>query len=1342
MARNRQALFVLSFLQVLFAFTSLKLKSQPITSSQLIFRHINQERGMSYGTVTCFAQDNKGFLWFGTKDGLNRYDGMEIKVFKKSSSGMTSNEVSALLADKEQLWIGHWGNGISIYDLKPDTFSRYQTASHSLSSNKVNAIVRDRNNTIWVATDKGINQFDRNKKKFTQWHFFNDSNTKEEVHAKCFFTDWQGKLWVGTWGKGLLEAIPGKKIFYKAKHIKQSESNTGAPPYITAISQLSDTQLLLCTRYNGLLTYNIQEKTYQNFFRNPSFQRFKSLKNFTAVIRDKESNIWVATDGDGLLRIKSQTDQIDQYLHNRFLNFSIANNALYSLFEDSEGNIYTGTYWRGVSVIDKSDTRVNFFPSDISGITPYPVLSILRDKSSLYIGTDGNGLTHYKISGGTLHKQVTVARNDYIQCITKDSKERIWAGTFKNGVMILDESDAVLKKLTHSSDRSKSSLSHNDVRGIIEAGDGDYLIGTWGGGLNRYNEHTEQVTSFQHLPGNRESISSNNITCMLAEPGKVWIGTFGGGLNLFEPAKNKFKRISLAQQVENILSIHKDKRNILWIGTQGNGLFSYNTRSAELRSYNNKNLRDNTIKAIREDHAGNIWLSTSDGIFKVDQTNGNVSNVNHLGARFNKEYHINSAFRDDHGVLYFGGTEGILCFNPLNTETPGNAPAVRITDFSLFNQKISPGPTSAINTSAAFNPEVKLNHDQNVITFDFAALSFPFSDKAEFLIRMDNFDENWRAIGTSRTATYTNLPPGNYKFNVKARLGNSNWSKESASVHLTIYKPLWATWWAYLCYLALLVLLLYLFSRNIVNWEKMKQNLEWEKLSKEKNAELHELKLRFFTNISHEIRTPVTLILGYIQELEESAIARKSALNTLSIIRKNGENLLRLVNELLDFRKLESKNFQLELQKENFMEFLSDICQSYQNTAKKKDISLSFNPDDVAADIYFDRKQMRKVVSNLISNSIKFTQTGGFIKIKLDRDEEYLYLTIEDNGRGIPKENLQDIFKPFHQNEVQDADSGFGLGLVIAQDIIKLHNGEILVESEPAKGTKFLIKLPAIRGFSYIPELSDESPISGEDSSGLPSLSVSTNIQTVLLIEDNEDIRQYLKKILQQDYQILEAGNGLSGFEVAVTALPDLIISDILMPEMNGISLTKKLKSDQRSSHIPVILLTARTSLDQKIEGYDSGADEYVTKPFNAALLKSRITNILQNRQVIYERIKNELITEPELITISSPDQKFLTQLVNILDEYIAEDVTIKLLTDKMGMSHSVIYKKIKALTGQSLVEFVRDHKLKAAVQLLKKNFQVSEVCYMIGFSDSRYFSKMFRQKFGELPSKYKQNQE
>ena len=1331
-----------------------------ISQAQSTFKKINQSSGLSNGRVNCIVKEKNGFVWIGTSNGLNRYDGSKIKVYNKQNNNLSSNDISDLLIDsKGRIWIATMGGGLNLYLPLEDRFVTYINKTEKFSSiisSEINTIFEDSKSNLWLGTKNGLSLFNEKTKTFRSYIYQSENSqsiSHNDVRSIC--EDQKGNLWIGTFGGGINRFNPETEIF---QHV--NASNGLSSNFIYTIENLNKDEILIGTSGEGLLALNLKSLELSK----SKIGNLESISIVRDIKKDINGTIWVGTDGDGIFKIEnanSKNPVVFNFKYNSQLESSISSNAIYDFMEDENSNIWIGTAWNGVNVLNLNK-EYEFFSSNGLDDIPSPVLSVHKKENKIFMGLDGRGLLIVDSKKGEITNYGAEGKKriqgNYIQHIKETSDATLWLGTFVNGLINFDTKTGVSYQYKREVDNS-NSLSHNDVRYVVEDNKSNLWVATWGGGLNYFNSNTKEFIRFINNAEDSLSISNNNVISLQKDKNNLWLATFGGGLNYFDLKTKQFEHYrhnsndSTSISSDYIYSILKDSKENLWVGTSGEGVNLFNKESRKFdRLENSDDIRFQTIIAIIEDDNGLIWFSSKEGIFNYDYSTNSFERFENLAG----EYHINSVFKDEEGLLYFGGAKGVVKFNPSTISAKNSCPKVKITNLKLFNEEVAIGENKVLTESISYAKSITLEYDLDVVTFEFAAMKFPSSENCEYAIQLDGFDKNWRNIGKDRTVTYTNLSPDDYVFKVKSREVGSEWENEYTSIGVVVLNPLWLKWWAFVIYGLLILLSFYLFRKYIVAWEKMKNNLKLEKLTHEKDIELYNLKQQFFTNISHEIRTPVTLILGSINRLlKTNNFNDTKEINPIYTIKNNSKHLLGLINELLDFRKLEQNRIKLCATNNDFVSFCKEIYLSFSDEAIHNKIKFKFSSTSPIMNIWFDKNQMEKVLYNLLSNSFKFTENSKSINIDISENDEYVMLILTDQGIGISTQQLSKIFNRFHQTKDSKAISakGFGLGLTISKEIIELHQGEIIVESKKGSGSVFTIKLKKgndhfneseIGGDEVDSELIENYFIDNQES--LKEL-VSKNVpetyrdkkQTLLIVEDNKDILEYISELLSNEFNILRASDGREGLEKAINELPELIVSDVMMPIMDGMSLTREIKSNVQTSHIPIILLTARTSFSYKLEGFETGADDYITKPFNEQLLRGRIKNILKNRQLLQEKFKAEEIPLISELSINKTDQEFLETITYLIKENIgSEKLNTNFLITELGMSHSVVYKKLKSLTGLTIQEYSTDFKLKTAKKLITtQNLSVADVSYMVGYSDRKYFSKLFKQRFGKNPSAY-----
>ena len=1298
-----------------------------------MFKHISRNDGLSNNRILDITQDKTGFIWIATENGLNRYDGLEFRHYIKTNGRF---DISKLFVDSGgELWACSLGGRIYRYNHHSDEFEFVTSKTELSGFSNVNVIHEDAYNVLWFGTDKGLYSYDPATSETHSWiHQPGNENSLTNNNITDILEHIDGNLWISTYG-GLnyfnisatrFEAVPANAVL--------SQMNGD---FIYDIEFRDAHNIIMGTSGSGILIYNINDQGITSYPMKGCLQDHGIVRT---IFKDSKNTTWVGTDGNGLIRIQESSDQENITCFEK--DAAIAGNAIYKVFEDVDKNIWIGTAWNGISIIPSELEGTDFLSS---GEGNPPVLSISAIADRIWYGSDGFGLR--KGFPGKLYKWeealVSLVQGTYVQCIYPDSKGSIWIGTFANGLLKFDTASKASAWISTDT-RNKLSISFNDVRGVQEDSLGNYWMITAGGGLNYIQVDQQRVTNFRHGRNNPCSLGSDNIqSFILNENGSLWLATSGGGLDYYDYAKRCFKHFvfdSLKTSSINsnyVFSLLDDKKGNLWIGTL-EGVCKMDLATHEISRLDLKGLKTGLITSMLLDDHGDIWISSRNGIFYYNTEQDRFSHLTQL----NEEYHLSASYKHQDGRLLFGGMKGVTSFYPrqLKHNHQETKLPIVITDLKLFNEPIEP----LISTGSGL--ELTFEYYESVITFDFSALYYPSSSKIEYAVKMENFDQEWRSIGHQRSATYTNLSPGDYQFKVRANLPGADFS-ESLPVNVVILAPIWKRWWAYALYTVIFALVLWMIICYTQVLEKMKGDLKVEKLKREQEKQLHKIKQRFFTNISHEIRTPVTLLLGAVNSMTKG----NEDLEKFSAIKHNGKRLLKLVNELLDLRRLERNKATLKVEKVDLVSFTHDIFLSFNHRANNRNIDYQFLSESKNIQVWLDKDEMEKVLYNLLSNAFKHSPGRGKIAVAIHELESAVELSVSDTGKGIPIQHLSKVFQRFYHIGIDDENSskdGFGLGLAITHEIVTLHGGEISVSSTTGKGSRFCVTL--LKGNAHFPvnylipqdgTLVDE--IYNLKKGEFPQSMIS-NIKgsQLLIIDDNSEIRNYLKELLEYDFKITLAENGNQAWELVMSEMPDLVISDVVMPELDGIAFTRTLKENPKTSHIPIILLTARGSDDYHQYSLEIGADDFVTKPFDEDLLKARIINLLNNRYRMKEKIRNELIINPREITPSSTDQQFLHQLITMLDSNIDQgEFSVASLGKNLGMSHSIVYKKLKALTGYNLVEFIRDYRLKKAAQLLASGeVSVKEACFAVGFSDRKYFGAIFKKKFGSNPSNYRKD--
>ena len=1374
-------------------FLILSLASSFIFNEELIFKNFNSADGLSQHDVNCIIQDKDGFMWFGTNDGLNKYDGYNFKIFRPSKN--TSGSISGRIIQKIEsdyygnLWIASLDGGLNYYNLEKEIFFNF---SEKLSQfgNYVNDVTISDDGILWV-------QF----KQKTCYAVLKENVDEMEFHV-LLTEDLESP--VEKLGNRIL--IKQKDVFFLSSQVLYSLNYKIIEGQITAlnftptkstnfISRLSgpngnvwelhkdkiiykdNSKLNLTKNVNNLSNRfgvldrnnnlwcvideklsNVSKSGEALLVKTIDFEKleFVGLKNnsINSVFVDRTGNLWVGSNGGGIYK-KTNNDYRFKHFRKKNYKGSLSSNKIRSLHEDQFGNLWIGTELGGLNFLSKSTPNYNTFESfafskNENGLTSNNIFSISENiidenHSILWFSTESGGLNKLVINKNDASKDFKFEKfnnpvNDgsnvktlAIHSIFSEGKNRLWIGYYGSGLG-LAEWDTPESKPYFSfinPDDKKVRFSGKIIRDIYRDASGVLWI-TTNNGLNKLIENSTDITesyfkSYRYDSSNDSSIGSDYTLQIFESTNKtLWIGTIGGGLNKL---------------------IRNKERSVV-------GFKRYNTQ--------NKQFPNDVINSIQEDDNGFLWVGTNTGLVKFDPKKESFEtySTNELQ---NPEMSEISALKRKNGELVFGGVNGINVFSSKSNKKSNIAPRTLITDFSIMYEPVK--PQQVINNKVildkgiAHTDHITLDANINNFSFSFSSLHFNDSRFNKYKYILEGFDENWIETNSDfRVAKYTNIKPGDYVFKVYGSNNKGVWSEKPAKVNLTLLPPWYFTLWAKILYLLSFILIFYLLSRISVIQIKRKRKLELNRLEKEKEKEINKVKLEFFTNISHELRSPLTLILGPAEKLikQGEKLQKKERLRLYRTMQRNSDYILGLIKQLLDFRKLEQGEIKLKCTHINLVNLIQKVTEQFQTKAEQEKLNLNYDFNKKKIFAWIDATIIEKIIHNLLSNAIKFTPKGGNITISVRElslqksiyPKGHIEIQLEDNGIGIASSDLKTIFNRFYQSDNQNKkNEGFGIGLSFSQNLAKLHGGEIKVKSQLKKGSCFTLLIPL--GNSH---LSNEQMIENneiivskvehhnnldlvndqqKDSSG------HKNKPSLLIIEDNLEIYHYLTSELSQHYLTIGSTDGKQGIDLAFEKLPDIIISDIMMPGTNGIEVSKTLKNNIKTSHIPIILLSARANDESKIEGLKSGADVYLTKPFSLEVLKTQLTSLLNNRKIIHNEFKN-LNFEPSKIEISSMDEVFVENIINIIKDNIDNsNFTVQEFSNLSGMSRTTFFNKVKSITGLKPTEFLRNYRLKLAAQFLSKGYSVKEAMYKTGFNTPSYFSQSFKVLFKMTPTEF-----
>ncbi len=1298
-------------------------------NSDYYFRNMAVEDGLSQNMVYSILQDKTGFIWFGTLDGLNRYDGLRFKIFKKdneNSRSIGSNKILSLLQDSnEKIWVGTT-NGIYIYDPMCENFFRFdmKTTDGEKVEGAVRDLKRDGKGNIWIGVqDKGIYCLSNEK----ELKIYRLKNT----NVRKFDFDVDGNVWVATYGRGLLKINPVsaqvKEFLIDEKRNKISEND------INTILSFSSSYLLVGTVNKGVQRFDFHTEKFTPFLEkgqdnSPLFVR--------CMIKTDNQELWIGTE-EGVFIYDLRTNDFVNLKHSHNNPYSLSDNAIHSLYQDKEGGVWVGTFFGGVSYFHNSFTQFEkYYPKPgKNSISGKSISEFCEDKKkNIWIGTEDAGLN--KFNPITIEFTKSPITSGNIHSLLCD-EDRLWVGTFSDGLHVMNLETQEVD--SYKNGVSDYSIKDDNIYSIYKDTSGRIWIGS-STGLQYYNEQTDD---FRRI---KEEIIKNQVNDILEDyRGTLWFATIGNGVFSYDRFSEVWHHYLSASETQDedtgksIICLLQDKKNRLWIGTEGAGIGVFNRESNSFSTLitSNTGLPNDVIYKLIEDPKGYIWGSTNKGIFRLDPESLDVIIYTHSNGLLGDQFNYKSGFKDHNGKIYFGGVKGFVAFNPCDLGINEYIPPLVLTSFQIQNKEVSLNDEeSPLINSITHSNSINIPYNSSVFSIGFAALSYVYPKGNIYAYKLEGRDNDWIFGYQAHQVNYTDLSPGSYTFKVKGANSDGIWNETGVSLSINILPPWYQTVWAYLLYLAIAGAILYYSIRNIVRKAKRRNARVLKELENTKEKELYTAKIEFFTHITHEIRTPLSLIKIPLEDVIKNIDRQSPYLENLTIIQRNVNRLLKLVNELMDFRKTESQVLRLNFAKADIINIVNETINRFKPSFESKKITFNtlYSIKSLYADV--DREVLTKILSNLFSNALKHSHT--VIELGLRCNEKYFEIKIENDGDVIPDEYVEKIFEPLFK--LNKNIQGTGLGLAFVKSLVELHKGTICCDNSKMGKTIFVMTLP-IKQEQSINIHDEEDQFEKTESSQIALLKSQkpSATPTILTVEDNEEFQHLLYKHLIKKYHVLQCKNGMEALDILDKENVDIVICDIMMPIMDGLEFCKTMKENIKYSHIPVILLTARTNLESKIEGINCGADEYIEKPYSTDYLLARIENLLESRRKMQEMFRNSPELAYQSITHSKADEDFLQRLIAIIHDNLDEpDLNIDKLAEEMAVSRSTLYRKVKNVSELSPNDFIMLIRLKKAAELIKeKQYQISEIAYMVGFSSPNYFSKCFFKQFGVSPKDF-----
>jgi ligand-binding sensor domain-containing protein/DNA-binding response OmpR family regulator len=1334
----------------------------------LSFSRITVDNGLPQNTVMTIMQDKTGFIWFGTNDGLCKYNGIDFKIYKHTlddEGSLGNNQINKVYEDhKGNIWVGTF-NGLNLYNRNNDTFVRCLFPGKKTRYN-IQTILEDQHGNLWIGCQKGLYLLSASDIASKKTILKKSSIT--DLSVQSLMMDDRKRLWLG--GKH------GLTIFDPVSHqtislnviIKQWPGIEGE---IKVMVRDSKNNYWIGTESMGLFSLNLNTGTYKHYTQNTGL----SSNTVRTVSEGVDGNIWIGTK-TGLNILHPITSAIQKYFSIAQEPHSLSKNSIRSIIQDNEGNVWLGTYNGGVSVTYKNDKVFNKLEEKAwnkPGLDGGVVNTMTQETDgSFWIGTDDGGLN--QISEDLKHinsfypgdRKSEMNAMNAIKALA-DNGNTIWVGT-GSGLFLFDKkSHRFIRK-----DILEKPRNPELIQKFVFLKDGPVLwIATSYSGLYRI-EREKVVKHYVWRKDQPNGLLYGPLTALAKTANKIWIGTQSEGISCLDIDNGNITNYIHEQPkgisdngIVSLAAIGED----LWIGTKsGLEYFSQATKKS-YKIGNREQSLDGTVYSMRLDYRKQLWISTNKGLYKLsfkykganfNPTNFSLSNYTVEDGLPSNEFAPNASLTARNGELMFGSIRGLVKFQPEQIKANRNIPNVVLTDFELLGKEVPSGKRSLTNgQNIEVLKKISLHYNNSTFSIRYAALNFINATKNTFAYKMEGPNgDDWHYIENQRVVTFSNLDPGNYRFQVKAANNDGIWNNAPKYLDIEILPPWWQTRYAYFGYFLLLIGLLYLYNMYTRHTAALKAQLRFQANSLQKDQELAQEKINFFMNVSHEIKTPLTLVLAPIDKLLQKRPDAVTLTQNLSLMQRNGERLLRMVNQMLGIQKFHEGEKSLKISKGNIASLIGEILVSFESLADLKRVNINYKHPEEEQIGWFDAEKLETILYNILSNAIKFSYYGGSVTIEGIIENSYpnrqLKLGITDRGCGITPDKLPLLFKRFYHQKTPDNNiEGSGLGLAYSKTLANLHHGDIAVESLP--GTKdnpghttFWLRIP-IDETAYSKDSIDTEQEIKESKNLKPDLSEGMRAEIVrqqgkeklqmLIAEDNLELANFIKGCFSDLFEVIIESNGELAHQTALKVDPDIIISDVMMPGMSGIELCTALKSDIRTSHIPVILLTARDSLGSKIEGLETGADDYVTKPFEISLLDARVWNLIGSRQQLRLRYQKHFLLEPSQVIVGNIDQEFLSKALKIVEKYIDQpNFTVDELSAEMAMGRATFTRKIKALTNQTPLEFMRGIRLKRAFQLLSSGkYPVSEVAYMVGFMDINYFRKCYKELFNATPREH-----
>lgn len=1327
---------------IVFIFYSLQVFSN---NDRLSFIHYTNEDGLPSSYIKNLCQDRYGFIWAASRSSICRFDGKYFKTFKAIDEQGESFDLWCMnffIGPDSVLMALTTNRQLYYFDYKLECFKKHPALNNlgtivdlQFSPEGTWVIGPDRVGFLKTGTDKLLSFSDAID--FANLKEGDEIINVREKHGMLVALTRKNDILIFDLKKKL------KRTFRLPDHIYV--------PYLGQIFLDQNNYVWLSSQSMGIYQINLNSGR-SRYFSAEASGNLHLLHNLVhAIEEDHQGRVWIGTE-DGLCVWSPYSESFEYYQYDINRPNGLNTNPIYDIFCDQDGNMWLGTYFGGINFWSNNSGFFKIWQAGTSDnhIGGNAVSTITEDEAgNIWVGTEDMGVNRIDNQTGKISRYVSSSSGlsfNNVHSLLFENSRKLWIGTYTGGINILDIKTG---KFTYINQQNHPALPSNNIYHLLHSGD-SIIIAT-SAGTAVYNQKNHQITRFHN-----DVFNNVQVEYIYDGGERLWFSS-QLGIYYYNKQQKQIEEFNKFTFLKHINIVKTDSKGRIWIGDCLEGLCCYDPESGQTKQYNEKRgFPFSWIFSLEESSDGTIWVSGDKGLVNLNPETGEQTLYNRDSDIPFEQFNYRASFKDSGGNIFFGGNNGMISFNE-NSKQNEKAPLnVVFRGMQLFNQPLVPAEDGILPESLNLHPEVHLKHKQNVFTIEYSGLNFQSRGKCQYAYYLENFEDNWNYVGNRDFATYTNLSPGEYIFHVKAAADASEWPGAPSSIKIVIEPPFWLSYWGFMVYFLVAVLGLIAFYNITTRIQKAKALAEMERREKEYATELNNFKLEFFTNISHELRTPLTLIIAPLSKILQEENLSPGLVKKMKGIKNNAHRLLSLINQLLEFRKIERGKETLKVSKQNITGLLADIQESFAGSAKTKGIKLKFNISDLDREIWIDGLKLENILINLVSNALKFTDKGGKIKVAIgmappdENGNEKLFIKVSDTGIGIDADKKNKIFDRFYKDEQNNINqSGSGIGLAYVNSLVQLHRGKIEVESEVGKGSVFCVQVPVSRTnyedreiilgqTQFIPELNvlENNMISP---GSLDHILAAGKKPNILVIDDNEELLAFISETLTDKYIVATAKSGEDGLEEIKKQLPDLIISDVMMPGINGLELCRKLKNDIQTSHIPIVLLTAKSGEENEYEGLVTGADYYIEKPFFPHILNKLIENILATRKNLIERFKSDISMGPGETAYSESDRDLIGKLTTLIRNNIDnENLDVTFLVNEAGISRSLLHTKLKSLTGCSATEFIRSIRLREAVQLIADGkCNISEAAYRTGFSSPAYFTRRFKEFFGTSPKQY-----